>query len=136
MGSNLLFKVMENVAVIDCLSLILELEHWFLLLFQSSLTILAHISTEFDQNLWLKKVRFGIFQHNLRIDIRIDIRLLTSELQLEYAFYFWFSYDEQNLEVGKGFESRVFRFQCCLSLIIYWCISVAIATKVFTTPPL
>ena len=89
------------------------MEHWFLLLFSSSLMILD----EFDQNLWLKDVELSIFQHNLRFDL-IILTLLSSELQLKYAFYSGFSYGEKNLEAGKGFEPRVFRFQCRISLIM------------------
>ena len=67
------------------------------------------ILDEFDQNLWLKNVELSIFQHNLRFDL-IILTLLSSELQLKYAFYLWFSYGEQNLEAGKGFEPGVFDF--------------------------
>ena len=63
--------------------------------------ILPHISTKFDQNLGLKNMEFGIFEHNLQFDI-IILTLLPSELQLEYAFYPWFSYRKQNLEVAKA----------------------------------
>ena len=89
------------------------MEHWFLLLFLSSLMILD----EFDQNFWLKNVELSIFQHNLRFDL-IILTLLSSELQLKYAFYSWFSYGEQNLEARKAFEPRVFQFQCHISLIM------------------
>ena len=56
---------------------------------------------EFDQNLGLKNMEFGIFEHNLQFDI-IILTLLPSELQRKYAFYPWLSYCEQNLEITKA----------------------------------
>ena len=80
--------------------------------------MLAHTSADFDQNLCLKNVKFGIFQHNLRFDVRI-LTLLPSEPLLEYALYPWFSYGKQNLDVREGFEPRIFLFQYCLSCSRY-----------------
>ena len=56
---------------------------------------------EFGQNLGLKNMEFGIFEHNLQFDVTI-LTLLPSKLQLEYAFYPWFSYRKQNLKVRKA----------------------------------
>ena len=41
---------------------------------------------ESNQNLGIKNMEFGIFEHNLQFDI-IILTLLPSKLQLEYAFY-------------------------------------------------
>ena len=60
---------------------------------------------ESDQNLGIKNMEFGIFEHNLQFDI-IILTLLPSKLQLEYAFYPWFWYRKPNLEVGKALSPR------------------------------
>ena len=85
MGRNLLSKVMEIVAVIDYLSLILEIGT----MVSPPFPVLSDDTcTSFNGvwlNLWLKNVELGIFQHNLRFEI-IILTLLPSELQLKYAF--------------------------------------------------
>ena len=70
--------------MIDCLSLILEIGTLVSPLSPCSLMI-----PESDQNLGIKNMEFGIFEHNLQFDI-IILTLLPSKLQLEYAFYPWF----------------------------------------------